>query len=332
MRLIQMRRLAQIVRSATLSLAAFTALCLPGAAQYTGTVPNSAPGLNIRLPITSDPAVLFPPQRELTLMPGDLLKISVYGVDPEYNDSERVDLDGSIRMNLGGIIHVAGLSVKDAEAAMSERFEKAEIFHGAQVSIELTDAPQHFATVVGEVKGTVPILGPKRLLEVVAANGGIPATASTILRIDRVGQAEPIIVDIGNDPARTVQANIPVFTGDVITVGRVGQYYVLGAVVKPGIGQLSGSVPVTAVEAVSAAGGLTYPAKGDEARLIRNIGGQKTVINLQLRQIQDGRLPDLVLQSDDILLVPSSGLRKFLATQSSGSIIALAVAMATILR
>jgi polysaccharide export outer membrane protein len=332
MSLNRMLRLLQTSRRAVLLLASCGALCLPAAAQYTGTVPTSAPGLNVRLPITTDTAVLFPPQRELTLMPGDLLKISVYGVDPEYTDSERVDLDGSIRMNLGGIIHVAGLSIKDAEVAMSERFEKADIFHSAQVSIELTDAPQHFATVVGEVKGTVPVLGPKRLLEVVAANGGIPATASTILRIDRVGQVEPIIVDIGNDPARTMQANIPIFTGDVITVGRVGQYYVLGAVMKPGVGQLSGSVPVTAVEAVSAAGGLTFPAKGDEARLIRNVGGQRTIISLQLRQIQDGKIADVVLQSDDILLVPSSGLRKFLATQSSATVIALVVAMATIFR
>ena len=329
MSLIRMLRLFQTV---ALTFTASVALCVPAAAQYTGTVPTSAPGLNVRLPITTDPAVLYPPQRELTLLPGDLLKISVYGVEPAYNDTERVDLDGSIRMNLGGVIHLAGMSIKDAEASVSERFETAEIFHSPQVSIELTEAPQHFATVVGEVKGTVPILGPKRLLEVVAANGGIPATASTILRIDRVGQAEPIIVDIGNDPARTVQANVPIFTGDVITVGRVGQYYVLGAVMKPGIGQLSGSVPVTAVEAVSAAGGLTFPAKGDQATLIRNIGGQRTIINLQLRQIQDGKLADVVLQSDDILLVPSSGLRKFIATQSSGTVIALIVAMATILR
>ncbi|AFL87762.1 periplasmic protein involved in polysaccharide export [Terriglobus roseus DSM 18391] len=325
-------RMLRLIQTAALTLTTCVALCLPAAAQYTGTVPTSAPGLNVRLPITTDPAVLYPPQRELTLLPGDLLKISVYGVAPEYTDTERVDLDGSIRMNLGGVIHVAGMSVKEAEVAMSERFESAEIFHSAQVSIELTEAPQHFATVVGEVKGTVPILGPKRLLEVMAANGGIPATASTVLRIDRLGQAEPIIVDIGNDPARTVQANVPIFTGDVITVGRVGQYYVLGAVMRPGVGQLSGSIPVTAVEAVSAAGGLTFPAKGDQATLIRNVGGQRTVINLQLRQIQDGKLADVVLQSDDILLVPSSGLKKFLATQSSGTVVALIVAMATLLR
>jgi polysaccharide export outer membrane protein len=324
--------LRPIARRILLSLAAAIVLCHSVAAQYTGAVPTSAPGLNLRLPITTDPALLFPPQRELTLLPGDLLKISIYGVDPEYTDTERVSLDGSIRMNLGGVIHLAGMSVEDAEAAVSARFEQVDVFHNAQVSIEVMEAPQHFATVVGEVKGTVPILGPKRLLEVIAANGGIPATASTILRIDRAGQVDPIIVDIGNDPAQTVQANVPIFTGDVITVGRVGQYYVLGAVQKPGVGQLSGSIPVTAVEAVSAAGGLTYPAKGDEARLIRNIGGQKTIINLPLRQIQDGKIPDVVLLSDDILLIPSSGLRKFLATQSSGSVIALAVAMATILR
>ena len=62
------------------------------------------------------------------------------------------------------------------------------------------------------------------------------------------------------------------------------------------------------------------------------MGGQRTLMSVQLRQIQEGKQPDLVLQSDDILLVPSSGLRKFLATQSSSTVVALIVAMATILR
>ena len=151
MSLARILNFSRAARRTSIWLTTCAALCLPAAAQYTGTVPTSAPGLNVTLPITTDPAILFPPQRDLTLLPGDLLKISVYGVDPEYVDSERVDLDGSVRMNLGGVIHVAGLSVKDAEGAVSDRFEKAEIFHSAQVSIELADAPQHFATVVGEV-------------------------------------------------------------------------------------------------------------------------------------------------------------------------------------
>ena len=324
--------LGRLLRAAGLWLAAGAAVCLPMRAQYTGTVPTSAPGLNVRLPITTDPAVLFPPLRDLTLLPGDLLKISVYGVLPEYADTERVGLDGTVRMNLGGVIHVGGLSTKDAEAAMSAQFEQAEIFHNAQVSVEVTEAPLHFATVVGEVKATIPIIGPKHLLELVAAAGGIPASASTIVRIDREDQAEPIIVDIGNDPAHAIQSNIPIFSGDVITVGRVGQYYILGAVSRPGIGQLSGALPVTAMQAVTAAGGLTYPAKGDEARLIRTVGDQRTLINLQLRQIVDGKQPDPVLQSDDILLIPSNALKKILASQSVVGVIGLSLGLASFFR
>ena len=301
-------------------------------AQFTGTAPTSAPGLNVRRQLTVDPAILYPPNREMHIMAGDLLRVSVYGVTPIYNDAERVSLDGSVRLNLAGVVPVQGLSVKEAEQAIATRFEQEGMFHNAQVSIEITEAPAHSVTVIGVVRGSVPVVGNTRLYDVLAKVGGLPPTASTVLSITRPGDAAPIVIDVGNDPAHSQAGNIPIFEGDTITIGSVGYYYVVGAVFKAGVEPLNGSVPTTVVQAVTAAGGTNFAAKLDDTKIVRTIGDQHTVIDVPLKKIMRGQAEDIALQSNDIVLVPSNALRNLMRNGTAFSIIAAALAAASFLR
>ena len=299
-------------------------------AQFTGTAPTAAPGLNVRQTLTTDPAILFPPDREMRLMPGDLLRVNVYGITPTYADTERVSLDGSVRLNLAGVIQMQDLSLKEAEIATAARFEQEQTFHNAQVEIEVLEAPGHTATVIGAVKGSVPIVGHMRLYDVLSRVGGLTSNASTVLNIQRPGLAAPIVVDIGNDAAHNAAGNIPVFSGDTITVGQVGVYYVVGAVNKPGPGALSGSVPTTVLQALSSAGGTVFSAKPNDAQLIRFTGPQRTAISVPLKKIMDGKVEDIPLQSDDILLVPSSAIKTAIRNGGISTAIAIALAYVTV--
>lgn len=298
--------------------------------QFTGTAPTSAPGLNVRQTLTTDPAILYPPDREMRIMAGDLLRVSIYGVVPAYADTERVSLDGSIRLNLAGIIQMQDLSLKEAEAAIAARFEQEQTFHNAQVQIEVVEAPSHTATVIGAVKGSVPILGHIRLYDVLSRLGGLPANASTVLNIQRPGLPASIVVDIGNDAAHNASGNIPIFSGDTITVGQVGYYYVVGAVNRPGPSPLSGSVPTTVLQALSSAGGTNFSAKPNDSQLIRFTGAQRTAIKVPLKKIIDGKAEDIALQSDDILLVPSSALKTAIRNGGISTAIAIALAYVTV--
>ena len=300
-------------------------------AQFTGTAPTSAPGLNVRLKLTTDPTLLYPPDREMHIEAGDLLHISVYGVLPVYSDTERVSLDGSIRLNLAGVVPVQGLSLKDAEQTISSRFEREQMFHNAQVSIEVSEAPAHSVTVIGVVRGSIPVVGNTRLYDVLAKLGGLPSTASTTLSITRVGNAEPIVVDVGNDPAHSAIANIPIFSGDTITVGAVGFYYVVGAVTKAGIEPLNGSVPTTVVQAVTAAGGTNFAAKLNDTVVVRTIGDQHTVIHVPLAKVMRGQAEDITLETSDIILVPTNQLKNIVRSGSFFSIVATAIALVSIL-
>ena len=301
-------------------------------AQFTGTTPLSAPGLNVRRQLTTDAAILYPPNREMHIMAGDLLRVSIYGVTPSYTDAERVSLDGSIRLNLAGVVPVQGLSLKEAEQAISARFEQEQTFHNAQVSIEVTEAPAHSVTVIGVVRGSVPVVGNTRLYDVLAKVGGLPPTASTTLSITRPGNVDPIVIDVGNDPAHSAVGDIPIFDGDTITVGSVGLYYVVGAVGKPGVEPLNGSIPTTVVQAVTAAGGTNYAAKLNDTKIVRTVGDKQTVINVQLAKVMRGESEDIPLESNDIVLVPTSAIKNLIRNGSVFSIAATALALVSLLR
>jgi polysaccharide export outer membrane protein len=324
-----MRQLRNLRPLALLLLLA--AACGMARAQFSGVTPTSSPGLNVRPKITTDPSILFPADREMTLMPGDVLQVTVYGVLPEYLDTERISLDGNVRLNLAGIIHLEGLSLTQAEKAIAARFEQEGMFRNAQVAILVSDAPAHIATIIGEVKGNVPVAGHKRLFDVLSAAGGLTPVSSNVISIDRPGLAQQIVVDLGNDPGHSAAANIPVFAGDTITVGRVGLFYVVGAVTKPGATPLQGSSPVTVMQAVAASGGATFAAKLNDTKLIRTVGNQRTAINVPLGDIMKGRASDPVLQSDDILLVPSSAINALLRSGGVASAVAVAASLAAVI-
>jgi polysaccharide biosynthesis/export protein len=277
--------------------------------QFTGLAPTSSPGLNVRHPITTDPKLLYPTDRELHLMPGDGITVTVYGVTPAYSITARILLDGTVALPLAGTVAVGGLTLEEASQLISQRFQERGIFNDAQVNIAIGEAPAHIVTFIGEVRGTSPVLGYKRLYDALSAAGGLPGTASTVLSIKRVGIPDPIVVDVGNNPATSDVANIPIFAGDTITVGSLGNYYVTGAVGAQGAHPLSATVPVTALKAMSISGGTTFAAVRDSSKIIRTVGDHRSVIDLPLKQIIKGRAPDPVLQADDIIVVPTNQLK-----------------------
>ena len=125
---------------------------------------------------------------------------------------------------------------------------QACITPGPQISIQLTESPNQIATITGELHGVVPVIGQRRLFDVLAAAGGLPPTASHIITIQRAGVAQPIVIDLGTDPAQSDKANIPIFPRDTIVVSRVGVVYLLGAFKKQGAIPLPQTSPLTLMQ------------------------------------------------------------------------------------
>jgi polysaccharide export outer membrane protein len=260
--------------------------------------------------ITTDPAILFPPVHNSYLRAGDTITIRMYG-DAEYSPVARIDIDGNIQLPLVGPVHVGGLSVGQAESLIEQKLIGAGMFRDPQIFLTVTDGPDNSITVIGENHYLFPAIGSRRLFEVIAAGGGLAPTTSHIITINRVGVAQPIVVDIGNNASRTAAADIPVFPGDTIITSRVGVVYALGAFKSPGIFPLNSYGPLTLTELTALCGGAQGVAKYGGLRIIRTVGNRRTVSTLNIKDVLNGKAPDPILQPNDILFLPTSPLKAF---------------------
>jgi polysaccharide export outer membrane protein len=296
----------------------------------------NGPGPTLQTPttatVTTDRAVLFPPGRDPILSPGDLIQIRVFE-QADYNPEVRLSASGTVLLPLIGTVDLNGKTVSQAEKLIEQRLVDAQIYRNPQVTIQLAEGPNQAATIVGEVHSVVPILGSRRLLDVLAVAGGLPPTASHVITINRPGVAEPIVVDLGTDPLHSGLANVPIFPGDTIIIGRIGVVYMVGNFKSPGMIPLTQYTPLTLMEATALSGGLLYQGKYNDVRLIRTIGDHRTVVKLDIQRILHGKDADPILQANDIVFIPDDALKAFIANGNLGTllgVVSLLIAVAHI--
>lgn len=302
------------------------ALCVHGGvanAQFSGPAFGSQTSVNVPIMPTTDPAVLYPAGRDVHLMHGDLLTVHLYGTS-DYVPVARVELDGSIQLPLIGIVHVEGLTIAEAERLIAQRLKDAGMYRNPQVTIVLTESPNQVVTLTGEMHGVLPVAGTRRLYDVISAAGGLPPMASHVITINRPGVNEPIIVDLGNDPARSARANVPVFPGDTIVVARVGVVYLLGAFKNQGAIPIKGNSPLTLMQLAAIGGGVGFEGHLDDLRVIRTEGVERKVVRIDVKKVIDGKAPDPVLQPDDIVFLPTSAMKAAIKSGGVSTLLGLA--------
>jgi polysaccharide export outer membrane protein len=316
------RSLKSVIRNMMVVAAVVLALCMSqcmAQAQFSGPALGVSSPVNPPVTLTTDPAILYPANRDILLQQGDLLTIHLYDT-ADYQPEVRISLDGTVQLPLIGSLHVEGLTLHQAEDLIAERLSSAGMYRNPQVNIQLTEAPNQSVTVTGEVHSIIPIAGQKRLFDVLSAAGGLPPTASHIITINRPGIAEPIVVDLGTDPSKSEHANVPVFPRDTIVVSRVGVIYLLGAFKVQGPIPLQQNAPLTLMQAASIGGGIGFEGKLNDLRIVRTVGFDRKVVRIDIKKVIRGQAPDPVLQADDIVLLPTNPMK---AAIKSGGIATL---------
>lgn len=289
------------------------------AGQFSGPAPTPSPLRNVGMAPTTDPAILYPGQREIELEPGDQIAVHLFDA-PDYLPTIRVSIDGSVQLPLIGVVHVAGLTVHQAEDAIAARLIGAGMYRNPQVTVQLLESSNQIITVIGEVHAVVPAVGGnKRLYDVLASAGGLPATASHLITINRPGQAQPIVVDLGPDPARSSYGDVPVFSRDTIVVARVGVVYLLGAFKTQGAVPIQPYSPLTLMQAASLGNGAGFEGKSDDLRIVRTVGLERKMIRVDINKVFKGKEPDPVLQADDIVFLPSSAMKAAIKSGGIGT-------------
>ena len=245
------------------------------------------------------------PATSLQLGAGDLVEMTVYNV-PELTTKTRISSQGDMYCPLIGYMHVAGLTTEQAQAAIEERL--SSYVKNPHVSLFVHEYASEGANVLGEVAkpGIYPVLGQQHLFELISAAGGLTDKAGRSLTVTHRNDPDhPVTVELPRNLTDNSETNVPVFPGDTIIVRKADIVYVVGDVLRPS-GVLMDSGGLTVLQALALAGGSGRTAKLNGARLLRRGPTGTTETNVDLKKMLQAKTPDMPMEANDILIVPSS--------------------------
>jgi polysaccharide biosynthesis/export protein len=132
-----------------------------------------------------------------------------------------------------------------------------------------------------------------------AADRGLADSAAELSRL----KGDPIVIDL-NEPALTGCLDIPARPGDIVLIPAAGQVGVYGWVQKAGTFDVTPGM--TVLGAVTAAGGAMFSPNAEILRTAST--GQRTIVPVDLSDVESGDKPDIPVEAGDLVLVKSSAL------------------------
>ena len=261
------------------------------------------------------------PGEDFTLSPGDLIAVRLFMED--YAATVRIGIDGTVHLPFIGNVPVQGLTVAAAQSLIADRLRTGQFFKNPEVIIQVLDTVNGTVLITGEVHGQVPVTNERSLREVLLTAGGLPATASHTVKIVRPGVAEPIVVELGPDLAASSSGNVPVHPHDIIQITRASVVYVLGAFQRQGALPLDQATPLTLLQCAALSGGINFEGKYNDLRLIRTVGTERKVVQVDIKKIRDGKASDPILQANDIVFLPTDDMKAVLKSLGIGGVLGM---------
>jgi polysaccharide biosynthesis/export protein len=242
--------------------------------------------------------------------PGDLLEVTVDG-RPELSRTAVVQTGGAVWMPEVGDVAVAELTLPEVRRKLTSLLDVGGRPH-PEVGVRLLESRSRFVSVRGEVNspGRHPLRGRRRLIDVLVAAGGFTPEASGEVAITRRegtvdGEGRTLRVRLDRTPLTPrdrIDLEVVLEDGDVVTAEARAYATVEGEVARPGRYPLTGNPTVSGI--VSSAGGLRRGAStGVTVRRVEAATGQIRTLEVDLKAIEKGRDPDVVLQPDDLVTV-----------------------------
>ncbi len=257
------------------------------------------------------------------IQPNDLIGVEVYG-SPELTRTARVGSDGAISLPLvKQRIKVQGLMPSDAENAIASALTKEGIIVDPVVTVTVAEYHQNQPiSVAGAVRTPLTFQTDEKvtLLDAISRAGGLTPQAGPEILISHGPKDENDGTTVLVRRVRTKdliekadpEANIVLSGGEEIRVPETGNVFVLGNVKAPGAFPVrDGSESTTVLRIVALAGGLLPNARSQAYIYRREAGaGSKNEVPIQLKEIVDGKAPDVTLMADDVLYIPDNRARR----------------------
>jgi polysaccharide biosynthesis/export protein len=160
----------------------------------------------------------------------DLLRIDIYQED-DLRTMARVDAKGKINLPLVGEVDVAGLTVREAQAAVETSYREGRYLRSPQVTINVEAYAAREVSIQGQVRSPgrypMPIETSMTVLELVTRAGGFTDTAKgtsvNITRVLRDGTKQVFNIDVdsllkGKDRANIDDNSLMLEPGDIVFV------------------------------------------------------------------------------------------------------------------
>lgn len=257
---------------------------------------------------------------EEVVLPGNNLELFV-NEDTSFNGRYQVRRGGYIILPQVGRVLVAGKTIAQAESAVRKALQATQL-RRATVMIErfegVSDEAGPMIYLSGEFKTPRPYRIPAgtapTLVSVMLSAGGWTDRADlTKVKVMRMAANRAVseIVNVkkilAGETGADLGSDLTLTEGDVVVIpsGSVNLIYVTGRVKKAGSYRVGDGEKLTAYGAILQSGGLDHFADKKRVHILRSMpDGTKARLPMNVVEIEKGKRPDVVLQSNDIVVVP----------------------------
>jgi polysaccharide export outer membrane protein len=262
---------------------------------------------------------------------GDILDIHVNDED-DMSGRYQVDQDGNVKVNLlAKPIAAAGSTTFQLASKMSEELKSEKILRDPSVSVLILREVTQNVSILGAVMrpGVYPIEKPTTVMDLISLAGGLAPNAGNTLTVTHQAPSNSSSATTAASTApsaapnasinltallssRDPASNVGVHAGDVITINTAPVVFVVGSVVRPGAFAVQDRrSEMTVLQAVAMAEGPTPTASLGKTIIIRqsSSAAERQEIPIDLKKVMRGKDKDQVLEANDILFIPQSGLK-----------------------
>lgn len=256
---------------------------------------------------------------EEVILPGNNIELWV-NEDTSFNGRYQVRRGGYVILPQVGRVQVAGKTVGQAEAAVRKALLATQL-RRASVMIErfdgITDEPGPMIYLSGEFRSPRPYRIPAgtapTLVSVILSAGGVTESADlTRVKVMRMAANRSVVEEVNvkkilEGTSGGLGNDLTLTEGDVVVVpsGSMNLVYVTGRVKKPGSYRIGENEKLTVYGAILQSGGFDHFASTGSVHVLRAMpDGTKAKLPVSIKDVQKGRRPDVILQPNDIVVVP----------------------------
>jgi protein involved in polysaccharide export with SLBB domain/capsular polysaccharide biosynthesis protein len=263
--------------------------------------------------IANNPAERAEWQKKLTLGPGDVLTIGIYGEPALLREEIAIGPDGNVSFLEARGVKAAGLTIDELRTKLDQ--ELGQFRRNPRTIVTPVAYRSKNYVVLGKVarRGLYPLDRPVTIVEAVARAGGFETTLRGRSIVDSADFSRAFLVrgdqriNVDFDKlfrSGDLTQNVVLAPGDYLYFPAAGlqEVYVLGEVRYPGAHGFTSATP-TSLAAIAGRGGFTDQAWKGRVLVVRGSLERPETFVVDTSDILSGRAKDLTLQPRDIVYV-----------------------------